>query len=37
MAKQLIPKLTPEMLKKQPDQTVALLNRLIQVVNDLQK
>lgn len=35
--KQLLPKLTPEMLKKQPDQTVAILNRLIQVVNDLQK
>ena len=37
MTKQLIPKLTPEMLRKQPDQTIAILNRLIQVVNDLQK
>ena len=31
-----IPKITSEMLSKQPDQTSAILNQLIQVVNDLQ-
>lgn len=31
-----IPKITSEMLSKQPDQTAAILNQLIQAVNDLQ-
>lgn len=31
-----IPRVTPEMISKQPDQTSAILNQLIQVVNDLQ-
>lgn len=33
----LIPKITPTMIKTQPDQTSAILNSLIDIVNDLQK
>lgn len=37
MAKQLIPRVTPEMLKNQPDQTTDILNRIIDAVNELIK
>ena len=32
---QLIPSITPEMLRTQPDQTVEIINRLIDTVNSL--
>lgn len=35
MAKQRIPKITSYMLSSQPDQTSAILNSLIDTVNDL--
>jgi hypothetical protein len=35
MAKQLIPRITPEMLKNLPDQTCEILNRVIDEVNNL--
>lgn len=35
MAKQQIPRLTPEMLKKMPDQACNIINRVIDVVNNL--
>lgn len=33
----LIPRITPQQLREQPDQTVDILNRLIDAVNDLQR
>ena len=33
----LIPRITPHQLREQPDQTVDILNRLIDAVNDLQR
>lgn len=35
MARQLIPKLTPTVMRDYPDQTCAILNALIEAVNDL--
>lgn len=35
MAKQQIPRLTPEMLKKLPDQACNIINRVIDIVNNL--
>lgn len=35
MEKQKIPKVTPMMLKEQPDQTADIINRLIDEVNNL--
>lgn len=35
MAKQQIPRLTPEMLKKLPDQACNIINRVIDVINSL--
>lgn len=35
MAKQQIPRLTPEMLKKLPDQACNIINRVIDIVNSL--
>lgn len=37
MAKQLIPRVSPVMLREQPDQTTEILNRIIDVVNELIK
>lgn len=34
---QLIPKISPDMIRNQPDQTSAILNSLIDIVNKLQK
>lgn len=33
----MIPKITPEMLRAQPDQTVNVINRVIDAVNELQR
>lgn len=35
MAKQQIPRLTPEMLKKLPDQACNIINRVIDAINNL--
>lgn len=35
MAKQKIPKITPEMLRNLPDQTCNILNRVIDEINNL--
>lgn len=35
MAKQKIPKIQPGMIKAQPDQTAAIINRIIDIVNEL--
>lgn len=37
MSNQIIPKLTSEMLKSLPDQTVAILNRVIDKVNGIEE
>lgn len=33
----MIPKITSEMLRTQPDQTVNIINRVIDAVNELQR
>lgn len=35
MAKQLIPRVTPEMLRHNPDQVTQILNRIIDTLNAL--
>lgn len=35
MTKQEIPRITPSMLREQPDQTVNIINRIIDKVNEL--
>lgn len=35
MAKQQVPRLTPDMLRNLPDQACNILNRVIDIVNDL--
>lgn len=35
MARHLIPRLTPELMKSYPDQTCAILNAVIEAVNEL--
>lgn len=37
MNKQLIPRVTPDMLRNQPDQTTDILNHVIDAVNELIK
>jgi len=37
MARQLIPRVTPEMVKNFPDQFSAIINQLIDAVNELQQ
>lgn len=37
MSKQLIPHVTPEMLRDLPDQTADILNRVIDAINELDK
>lgn len=34
---QLIPRITPQQIREQPDQTADILNRIIDAVNRLQK
>lgn len=35
MAQQKIPRLTPDMLRSQPDQTCNIINRVIDAINEM--